>query len=69
VDRHIVSMPDPDAVPDPDPDWHQNDADPHVDLTPSFTQVGNKGKNLLLFATMPVYNVFTLSLVAKVPSF
>jgi hypothetical protein len=29
----------PDLVLDPDsvPDWHQNDANPHADLTPSFT--------------------------------
>jgi hypothetical protein len=25
---------------DPDTDWHQNDADPHADPTPSFTHVG-----------------------------
>jgi hypothetical protein len=25
---------------DPDPDWHQNDADPHADPNLSFTHVG-----------------------------
>jgi hypothetical protein len=34
-----------DAYPDPDPDldsadWHQNEADPHADPTPSFTHAG-----------------------------
>lgn len=24
----------------PDPDWHQNDAKPHADPTPTFTHVG-----------------------------
>jgi hypothetical protein len=45
VDRHRLDAdPDPkfhvDADPDPNLDWHQNNADPHVDLSPSFTQVG-----------------------------
>jgi hypothetical protein len=29
-----------DADPDPVPDWHQNNADPHADPTPSSTHVG-----------------------------
>jgi hypothetical protein len=29
-----------DADPDPDADWHQNNADPHADHTPSFTHNG-----------------------------
>jgi hypothetical protein len=33
VDRHRFNA-------DPGPDWHQNDADPHTDPTPSFTHVG-----------------------------
>jgi hypothetical protein len=28
------------ANPDPDPDWHQSDADPHADPTTSFNYVG-----------------------------
>ncbi len=43
VDRHIFyADPGPkfhvDADPDPysDPDWYQNDVDPHADPTPSF---------------------------------
>jgi hypothetical protein len=45
VDRHRLDAdPDPkfhvDADPDPNLDWHQNNADPHVDLSPSFTHVG-----------------------------
>jgi hypothetical protein len=46
VDRHRFDA-DPDsnfhviADPDPDPDWHQIDGDPHADTTrPSFTHVG-----------------------------
>ncbi len=31
---------DQDRDPDADPDWHQNDADPHADPTLSFTHVG-----------------------------
>ncbi len=31
---------DADQDPGPDPDWHQNDADPQADATPSFTHVG-----------------------------
>jgi hypothetical protein len=32
VDRHLPL----DSYPDPDPDWHQNVADPHAFKTPSF---------------------------------
>jgi hypothetical protein len=39
-----------DADPDPnfhvDPDWHQNDADPHADPTGSFARVGKKGEKI-----------------------
>jgi hypothetical protein len=35
VDRHNF-----DADPDPDPDLHQYDANPHADPTPTFTHVG-----------------------------
>jgi hypothetical protein len=35
VDRHRF-----DADLYPDPNWHQNDADPHAEPTPSFIQVG-----------------------------
>jgi hypothetical protein len=66
VDRHrFDAESDPkttfhfDADPDLDPDWHQNNADPHADPTPSFAHVGKLGKILLfLFTVMSVYNVF-----------
>jgi hypothetical protein len=56
VDRHRFDA-DPDQnfhfgadpFPDPDSDWHQNDADPHADPTPSFTHAGKWDKMLLLF--------------------
>jgi hypothetical protein len=55
VDRHRFDA-DPDTVPnfqvdagpDPDPNWHQNDADPHADPTPSFTHV-EKSEYLLIY--------------------
>jgi hypothetical protein len=31
---------------DPDPEWHQNDADPHTDPSPSYTH-GGKSKKFL----------------------
>jgi hypothetical protein len=37
VDRHRFGA-------DPDPDWHQNDDDPHTDPTQRFTHVGKQGK-------------------------
>jgi hypothetical protein len=45
LDRHRSDAdPEPnfyfDADPNPDPEWQQNDADPHADPTPSFTHVG-----------------------------
>jgi hypothetical protein len=47
VDRlRIDADPDPNFLVDtdpetyPDPDWHQHDADPRADPTPSFTLVG-----------------------------
>ena len=49
VDRHCFDAdldPDPnfqyDADPDPDPDRHQNNADAHVDPTPSFLMLENQ---------------------------
>ncbi len=40
---HVDADPDPnfhvDANPDPALDWHQNNADPHADPTPTFTNV------------------------------
>jgi hypothetical protein len=75
-DRHIVSADldsDPtlhvDAVPDPDPDWHQNDADPHADPTPSFTPIEDIRGSSLLFTTMLVYNDVPFSSIAKVHDF
>jgi hypothetical protein len=57
-----------DAVdPDPDPDWHQNDADPHADPTPSFTHVGKSDIFLLLVTALPVYYVLSFSSVSNVP--
>jgi hypothetical protein len=57
-----------DADPDQDPDWHQNDADPYRDLTPSFTLVG---KSELFFkfcvTALPAYNVLSFSSVSNVP--
>jgi hypothetical protein len=41
VDRHHFDAdPDPNihVDADSDPDWHQYDADPHADPTPSFTR-------------------------------
>jgi hypothetical protein len=47
VDRHRFDADpgpnfhvDADPDPDPDPDWHQYDAYPHADPTPSFTHIG-----------------------------
>jgi hypothetical protein len=39
---------DADPVPDPDPNWHQNDVDPHAD--PSFL-VNGKGVTILSILT------------------
>ncbi len=52
MDRHRVDA-DPDHIfhfgadpyPDPDSDWHQNDADPHADPTQSFTHAEKWDKN------------------------
>jgi hypothetical protein len=55
VDQHRV-----DADPDPDPDWHQNDADPHADPTLSSTHVG-KSHLVLLMVTLralPIKKVY-----------
>jgi hypothetical protein len=67
VDRHIFDAdPGPkfhvDADPDPysDPDWYQNDADPHADPTPSF----NIRFFLLLVTALPVYKVLSFSSVS-----
>ncbi len=43
-----------------DPDWHQNDADPHADPTPCFTHV-EKLFCLLLVTALPIYNVLSFS--------
>jgi hypothetical protein len=44
VPHRLDADPDPnfhvDANPDPDRDWHQNDADPFTDHNPSFNNVG-----------------------------
>ncbi len=46
-----------DAIPDPDPDLHQNDAIPHADPTPSFTHI-EKSIFLLLVTALPVHSVY-----------
>jgi hypothetical protein len=36
---------------DTDPEWHQNDADPHADPTPNFKEIRKQGeKNLFFFS-------------------
>ncbi len=52
---------------DTDPEWHQNDADPHVGtLHQIFThwKLWRK-KNYLYFTAVPAYNVFLFSSVAR----
>ncbi len=60
VDRHGYDARSGSEFPyvdaDPDPDWHQYNADPHADPTPSFTHV-RKSKLLLIVTALPVYNV------------
>ncbi len=47
LNRHPFDA-DPDLDPnfhveaDPDPDWHQNEADPHADPNPSLQMLGKK---------------------------
>ncbi len=48
MDRHNI---DADLDPDPSPDWHQNDAEPHADPTLSFTHV-EKSHFLKLLVTL-----------------
>jgi hypothetical protein len=53
VDRHRFDAdPYPDTTfhfdVDPDPDWHQNNADPLADLAQSFTEVRKFSKIFLL---------------------
>jgi hypothetical protein len=43
-----------------DPDWHQDDGDPHADPTPSFILVGNY-RFFTFFTAKQVYNVFLFS--------
>jgi hypothetical protein len=52
-DQNFMLMP---MYPDPDPDWHQKDANPHADPTPSVTHVGKSNFFLLLVTAFPVYN-------------
>jgi len=49
----------------PDPDSHQDDADPHADHTTNFTHVGQIRFFLLLVTALPVYNVLSFSLVSE----
>ncbi len=68
VDRHLFDAdPDPnfhfdaELDPDLDPEWHQNNADPHAEPTQSFTVhilENRKKKRLLLYTAMSVINVF-----------
>jgi hypothetical protein len=58
--RRFHADPDPNFHIYADPDWHQNNADPHTDPTPGFTLVGKSEKSgffLLLVKAMPIYNV------------
>jgi hypothetical protein len=62
---------DPNFLVDADlvPDRHQNDADPHADPTPSFTNVGNWKIRIFSFrlvVLLPVYNVLSFSSVSNV---
>ncbi len=53
VDADLDPAPNFHFYADPDPDWHQNDADSHADRTPSFTHV-NRINFLLLASALPV---------------
>jgi hypothetical protein len=73
VDRHrFVADPDPtfhrdaDPVPDSDPDWHRNNADPCADPTPSFVNLEIGQNFFLLFLVMPNFIIFMFSTVANV---
>jgi hypothetical protein len=74
VDRHCFDA-DSDSVPtlhvdaDPDPDWHQNDAHPYADPSPSFTPVEEVRGFSLLFTAIPVYNDFPVSSIVKMSLF
>ncbi len=60
MDRHRI-----DADADPDPDLHQNYADPHADPAPSVTHVGKCYFFLLLVTALQVYNVLRVSSVSN----
>ncbi len=49
---HVDADPDRER----DPDWHQNNADPHANPTPSFTHVGKSEFSFYLVTALPVYN-------------
>jgi hypothetical protein len=51
---------------DPDPDSHQDDADPHADHTTNFTHVGQSDFFLLLVTALPVYNILSFSSVSEI---
>jgi hypothetical protein len=58
VDRHQLDAdPDPSfhvaTVPDPDPDWLQNGADPHEDPTLNFAHV-EKSEYFFFVTALPV---------------
>ncbi len=62
MDRHrFDAAPDQDfhVANDPDPDWHQYDADPHADPTPSFKHVG-KSEFTHSFASLQCF-IFLIS--------
>jgi hypothetical protein len=72
VDRHRFDA-DPDQTfhfkADPDLDWHRNNADPHADLTPSFTQVGELGKHFTFIHSNAGIQCFILLPVADLSCF
>jgi hypothetical protein len=49
-----------------DPNWNQNNADPHADPTLSFKHMGKIRIFILLVTTLPVYNVLSISSVSNV---
>jgi hypothetical protein len=48
---------------DPDPDWHQNDADPYKDITPKLHML--EIRNVFFVIALLVYNVLSFSSVSN----
>jgi hypothetical protein len=73
-DRHRFNAdPDPNfhvnTDPDPDPDWHQYNACPHADPTPSFTVLENLNFYFIFSHNIPTFNVGSFSSVSNVSCF